>query len=61
MGDEEGWEPTIGNQLSHPQQAQLRELLEEYKEVFSKKRGHTSLASHLIMIGDHPAIRSPPY
>ena len=59
--DEEGCEPTSRDQLSHPQQDQLKKLLKEYQEVFSKKSRHTSLARHCIMTGDHPAIRSPPY
>ena len=58
---EEGCEPTIGDQLSHPQQDQFRKLLEDYKEVFSKKPGHTSLSSHLIMTGDYSVICLPPY
>ena len=45
--DEEGCEPTIGDWLSHPQQDQLKKLLEEYKEVFPRSRTHiTCQASH---------------
>lgn len=54
-------DPNIGDQLSSEQREDLRKLLTKFEKVFDEKPGQTTLAEHRIQIGDHTAIRLPPY
>ena len=50
--------------LSEDQYQQLRELLEEYSDVFAlsdSELGCTNLAKHVIDTGDHRAFKQQPY
>ena len=54
-------EVTIGKQLSAEQQAQLRDLLSNYPDVFSGKPGRTDLTEHKIRVTEDVAIYQTPY
>lgn len=56
-----GGEPKMGVQLSDSQKVQLRELLDEFREVMSSTPGRTSKTVHNIQLTDQKPIRLAPY
>ena len=53
--------PTINTQLSSEKQAELRDLLQQFKDVLSATPGRTHAAECRIRTGASPPIRLPPY
>ena len=53
-----------GTPLTEVQQAQLRSLVAEYRDIFAlspEELGRTGLVKHRIDTGDHPPIKQRPY
>ena len=53
--------PQLGTDLSSTQREQLRQLLEEFGEIFSDIPGLTDLVQHDIHTGSASPVRLPPY
>ena len=53
--------PNMGVQLSESQKVQIRELLDEFREVMSSKPGRTSKAVHNVQLTDQKPVRLAPY
>ena len=53
--------PTINMQLSSEQQAELRDVLQQFKDVLSATPGRTHTAECRIRTGTSPPLRLPPY
>jgi hypothetical protein len=51
----------IGRQLADSQQRQLRDLLEEFDDVFSERPGRTNLIKHSIKLSDPTPRSQAPY
>ena len=54
-------EPWLGKELTTSQQANLNDLIQEFKDVFSTKPGKTNIIEHHIQTGDTKPIKLPPY
>ena len=54
-------EPKMGVQLSESQKVQIRELLDEFREVMSGTPGRTSKAVHNVQLTDRKPVRLAPY
>ena len=54
-------EPTISDHLSVEQQQSLRELIDEFRDVFNNNPGRTNLATHRIETGNAKPICQQPY
>ena len=53
--------PWFGEELTISQQANLNDLIKEFKDVFSTKPGKTNMIEHHIQTGDTKPIKLPPY
>ena len=53
--------PTIGDQLAETQRAQLRNLLDNFRDVLSNEPGRTTIAEHSIETGNANPVRLQPY
>ena len=51
----------LENHLHADQFQQLRELLDEYSDIFTELPGNTDLINHEIKVGDSKPVRSKPY
>ena len=54
-------QPTLGNQLSETERAEIYMILEEFKDTMQDKPGRTSLTEHTIHTGSAQAVRLAPY
>ena len=53
--------PRFGKELTTSQQANLNDLIKEFRDVFSTKPGKTNMIEHHIQTGDAKPIKLPPY
>lgn len=51
----------VNDQLSNEQCIEVKELLEQYTDVFSDVPGRTSILNHRIKVNDSKPVRSKPY
>ena len=54
-------EPKVNPMLNDAQRCQLKNLMQEFKDVFNDIPGRTSLVEHKIDVGDAKPIRQRPY
>ena len=53
--------PRFGAQLEPQQEAEVKQLLAEYEEVFRDEPGRTTMAEHDVITGDTQPVRLPTY
>ncbi|CAM4650486.1 unnamed protein product [Caretta caretta] len=51
----------LSDQLTPAQQAEVREALHPYRQLFSNQPGRTNLTVHRVQTGSHPLIRCSPF
>ncbi|CAM4643721.1 unnamed protein product [Lepidochelys kempii] len=51
----------LSDQLTPAQQAEVREVLHPYRQLFSNQPGRTNLTVHRVQTGSHPPIRCSPF
>ncbi|CAM4640132.1 unnamed protein product [Lepidochelys olivacea] len=51
----------LSDQLTPAQQAEVREVLHQYRQLFSNQPGRTNLTVHQVQTGSHPPIRCSPF
>ena len=54
-------DPVMGEQLSQEQKQSLKQLIGEFRDVFSNAPGRTDLAEHTIQTGAAKPVRQQPY
>ena len=57
----ESSQPTLGRQLSQTEKEDMRNILEEFKDVMQGKLGQTTMMEHTILTGSARAVKLAAY